>query len=58
MALTSLYLFPGTLFIAFSTIGMQESQWGYPIVDFMFMYLLGAYLKKGSASLMICGDGS
>ncbi len=34
-----------------STIGMYGSQWGYSVVNFLLMYLIGAYLKKGNSKL-------
>ena len=36
----------GEQFVGLSTIGMYGSQWGYSVVNFMLMYLLGASLKK------------
>lgn len=42
----------GSRMIGLSTVGMYGSQWGYSIVNFMLMYLLGAYLKKGNAGLL------
>lgn len=32
-------------FVGMSTIGMYGSQWGYTIVNFSLMYVIGAYLK-------------
>jgi hypothetical protein len=36
----------GKQILGLSTIGLYGSQWGYSIVNFMLMYLTGAYLKK------------
>ncbi len=36
----------GRQFIGLSTIGMYGSQWGYSIVNFTLMYLIGSYLKR------------
>lgn len=36
----------GKQILGLSTIGLYGSQWGYSIVNFMLMYLIGAYLKK------------
>lgn len=44
----------GEQFIGLSSIGMYGSQWGYSIVNFMLMYLLGAYLKKGNSKVQNC----
>ena len=38
----------GEQFIGLSSIGMYGSQWGYTITNFLLMYLLGAYIKKGN----------
>lgn len=42
----------GEQFVGLSTVGMYGSQWGYSIVNFMLMYLIGAYLKKGKIQLI------
>ena len=41
----------GGQFVGLSTVGMYGSQWGYSIVNFLLMYLIGAYLKKGKSKL-------
>lgn len=41
----------GKQFVGLSTVGMYGSQWGYSIVNFLLMYLIGAYLKKGKSKL-------
>ena len=33
-------------FLGLSSIGMYGSQWGYTIVNFSVMYVIGAYLRK------------
>lgn len=47
----------GDQFIGLSSIGMYGSQWGYSIVNFLLMYLLGAYLKKGNAGILKWNSG-
>lgn len=47
----------GEQFTGLSSIGMYGSQWGYSIVNFMLMYLLGAYLKKGNAGMLKWNSG-
>lgn len=42
----------GEQFVGLSTVGMYGSQWGYTIVNFMLMYLIGAYLRKGKSRMM------
>lgn len=42
----------GNYVIGLSTIGMYGSQWGYNIVNFMLMYLLGAYIKRENAKAL------
>lgn len=42
----------GSQFVGLSTVGMYGSQWGYSVVNFLLMYLIGAYLKKGEAKLL------
>ena len=41
----------GEQFIGLSSVGMYGSQWGYTIVNFLLMYLIGAYLRKGHSKL-------
>ncbi len=41
----------GSEFVGLSSIGVYGSQWGYTIVNFILMYLLGAYLKKGHSKI-------
>ena len=44
----------GRQWIGLSTIGAYGAQWGYTIVNFMLMYMIGAYLRlKGSFILKI-----
>lgn len=38
--------------IGLSSVGMYGNQWGYTIVNFILMYLLGAYLRKGNARIL------
>lgn len=42
----------GEQFIGLSTIGMYGSQWGYSIINFMLLYLIGAYLRSGKSRMM------
>lgn len=35
----------GRLWNGVSTVGMYGSQWGYSIVNFILMYIIGAYLR-------------
>ena len=42
----------GDQFVGLSTIGMYGSQWGYTIVNFILMYLIGAYLRKGQCKFL------
>jgi len=42
----------GNQFIGLSTVGMYGSQWGYTIVNFILMYLIGAYLRKGQSRII------
>ena len=42
----------GTEFTGLSTIGMYGSQWGYSSINFLLMYLVGAYLKKGKSAIL------
>ena len=48
--------FRGEEYIGLSTIGMYGSQWGYSIVNFVLMYLIGAYLRKGKSKIVKCGN--
>ena len=41
----------GEQFVGLSTVGMYGSQWGYSIVNFLLMYLIGGYLKKGNSKV-------
>ena len=41
----------GRTLYGLSTIGMDGSQYGYTIVNFAFLYLLGAYLRRYSVSI-------
>ena len=41
----------GEQFVGLSTVGMYGSQWGYSIVNFLLMYLIGAYMKKDYSKL-------
>ena len=36
----------GENFIGLSSIGMYGSQWGYSIVNFSMLYIIGAYIRK------------
>ena len=40
-----------------STIGMYGSQWGYTIINFMLMYILGAYLRISDSGIKGWGKG-
>lgn len=42
----------GDQFIGLSTVGMYGSQWGYSVVNFTLMYLIGTYLRKGQSRLL------
>ena len=35
----------GSIWLGLSTVGMYGSQWGYSIVNFSLMYILGAYIR-------------
>ena len=39
-------------FIGLSSVGMYGSQYGYSIVNFILMYLIGAYLQLGKPKLL------
>ena len=39
-------------FIGLSSVGMYGSQYGYSIVNFMLMYLIGAFLRLGKPKLL------
>ncbi len=39
-------------FIGLSSVGMYGSQYGYSIVNFILMYLVGAYLRLGNPKLL------
>lgn len=41
----------GEELIGLSSVGMYGSQWGYSIVNFMLMYILGAYLRRGNSKI-------
>lgn len=41
----------GTQTVGLSSIGMYGSQWGYTIVNFCIMYIIGAYLRHGESKL-------
>ena len=47
----------GEQFIGLSTVSAYGSQWGYSIVNFLLMYLIGAYLKKGKSKLAELTNG-
>lgn len=38
--------FTGKQFLGLSSIGMYGSQWGYSVINFMLMYMIGAYIRK------------
>ena len=38
-------------YIGLSSVGMYGSQWGYTLVHFMLMYLIGAWLRRGDSRL-------
>lgn len=38
--------FTGKQFVGLSTIGMYGSQWGYSVINFLLMYMIGAYIRK------------
>lgn len=40
-------------FLGLSSIGMYGSQWGYTIVNFSVMYVIGAYLRKQSDNVCV-----
>ena len=42
----------GEQVLGLSTVGMYGSQWGYSIVNFLLMYLIGAFLKRGNSILL------
>ena len=42
----------GQEFKGLSTVGLYGSQWGYSIVNFILMYLIGAYLRKGKSKIV------
>ena len=42
----------GDQFLGLSTIGMYGSQWGYTVVNFILMYLIGAYLRKSQSNFL------
>lgn len=42
----------GEQFVGLSTVGMYGGQWGYTIVNFTLMYLIGAYLRKGQSKIL------
>lgn len=41
----------GEQFIGLSSVGMYGSQWGYTVVNFLLMYLIGAYINKNEDSI-------
>lgn len=41
----------GGEFIGLSTVGMYGSQWGYSAVNFLLMYLIGSYMKRGAPKI-------
>lgn len=41
----------GETIIGLSSIGMYGSQWGYSIVNFLLMYILGAYIRRSNTKL-------
>lgn len=43
--------FAGKQLNGLSTIGMYGSQWGYSIVNFMLMYMVGAYIRLGEPQI-------
>lgn len=47
----------GSSFIGLSTIGAYGSQWGYSIVNFMLMYIIGAYVRKGELRIVYWKNG-
>lgn len=36
----------GSVFVGLSFVGMYGSQWGYSLVNFILMYIIGAYIRK------------
>lgn len=42
----------GQELIGLSSVGMYGSQWGYTFVNFMLMYMIGAYLRKVDSSII------
>lgn len=47
----------GKEFVGLSSIGMYGSQWGYTIVNFLMMYIIGAWLRKGEVHTQSWGAG-
>ncbi len=47
----------GAEFVGLSSIGMYGSQWGYTIVNFVLMYLIGAYLRTGYSKIQRWSSG-
>ena len=47
----------GAAVVGLSSIGMYGSQWGYTIVNFVLMYLIGAYLRKGYSRIQRWSSG-
>lgn len=43
--------FRGEPFNGLSTIGLYGSQWGYSVINFILMYLIGAYLRRGQIKI-------
>lgn len=43
----------GRQFVGMSTVGMYGSQWGYTIVNFAMMYVVGAYLRLTGGSTRV-----
>lgn len=41
----------GREFTGLSSIGMYGSQWGYSIVNFALMYIIGAYLRNSQKEI-------
>lgn len=47
----------GAELFGLSSVGMYGSQWGYSIVNFVLMYLIGAYLKREKGMLQNWSTG-